>query len=59
MYAGLFFVLSRLNLAKVQRAIERNGRSRILRLNSTASRQGATVGAAAGAHRSTAPVGKT
>ena len=48
--------MARFDLAKVQRAMERNGRSRMLRLDSTASRQGATGGAAAGAHRSIAPV---
>ena len=34
----------RFNLAKVQRAMERNGRSRMRRLKSTASRQGAIAG---------------
>ena len=48
--------IARFNLAQVQRAMARNGRSRILRLNNTASRQGATGGAAAGAHRRHAPV---
>ena len=48
--------MARFNLAKVQRAMERNGRSRMLRLKSIASRQGATGGAAAGAHRRIAPV---
>ena len=48
--------MARFNLAKVQRAMERNGRSRMLRLNNTASRQGATGGIAAGAPRSIAPV---
>jgi Helix-turn-helix domain len=47
--------MARFNLAKVQRAMERNGRSRMLRLKSTASLQGATGGAAAGAHRRIAP----
>ena len=47
--------MARFNLAKVQRAMERNGRSRMLRLKSTASRQGATGGAAAGAHSRIAP----
>ena len=36
--------MARFNLAKVQRAMERNGRSRMLRLKSTASRQGAIAG---------------
>ena len=47
--------MARFNLAKVQRAMERNGRSRMLRLNNTASLQGAIGGAAAGAHRRKAP----
>ena len=47
--------MARFNLAKVQRAMERNGRSRMLRLNSTVTVQGATGGAAAGAHSRTAP----
>ena len=48
--------MARFDLTQVRRAMARNGRSRMLRLNSTASRQGATGGAAAGAHRSIAPV---
>ena len=51
--------MARFDLAQVRRAMGRNGRSRMLRLNSTASQQGATGGAAAGAHRSTPPLGKT
>ena len=34
----------RFNLAKVQRAMERNGRSRLRRLNGNATPQGATAG---------------
>jgi excisionase family DNA binding protein len=37
--------MARFNLAQVQRAMERNGRSRMLRLNGKASRQGAIGGA--------------
>ena len=48
--------MARFNLAKVQRAMERNGKVRMLRLNATASPQGATGGAAAGAHSRKAPV---
>ena len=47
--------MARFNLAQVQRAMARNGRTRMLSLKSTASRQGVTGGAAAGAHRRTAP----
>ena len=47
--------MARFNLAKVQRAMERNGRSRMLRLNGNTTTQGATGGAAAGAHRRNAP----
>jgi hypothetical protein len=36
--------MARFNLAKVQRAMERNGRSRMRRLNGTATPQGATAG---------------
>jgi len=35
----------RFNLAKVQRAMERNGRSRMRRLNGTSTPQGAIAGA--------------
>lgn len=35
---------ARFNLAKVQRAMERNGRIRMRRLNGTATAQGATAG---------------
>ena len=42
--------MARFNLVKVQRAMERNGRSRMLRLNSKSTVQGATGGAAAGTH---------
>ena len=48
--------MARFDLAKVRRAMERNGRSRMLRLNSKSTVQGATGGAAAGAHRRIAPV---
>ena len=36
--------MARFNLAKVQRAMERNGQSRLLHLKSTASLQGAIAG---------------
>mgnify|MGYP001592079971 CR=1 FL=1 len=36
--------MARFNLAKVQRAMERNGRSRMLRLNSNSTVQGAIAG---------------
>ena len=36
--------MARFNLAKFQRAMERNGRNRMLRLKSTASPQGAIAG---------------
>ena len=36
--------MARFNLAKVRRAMERNGRSRMRRLNGNATRQGATAG---------------
>ena len=36
--------MARFNLAKVQRAMERNGRSRMRRLNGTSTPQGATGG---------------
>ena len=48
--------MARFNLAQVQRAMARNGRSRMLRLNNKSRLQGATGGAAAGAPRSIAPV---
>ena len=48
--------MARFNLAKVQRAMERNGRSRMLRLNGNTTTQGATGGAAAGAHSRIAPI---
>ena len=47
--------MARFDLAQVQRAMKRNGRSRMRRLNGNAIREGATGGAAAGAHRRTAP----
>ena len=37
--------MARFNLAKVQRAMERNGRSRMRRLNGTLTQQGAIAGA--------------
>ena len=48
--------MARFDLAKVQRAMERNGRSRMLRLNNKSTVQGATGGAAAGARSRIAPV---
>ena len=36
--------MARFDLAKVRRAMERNGRSRMLRLNSKSTVQGATAG---------------
>jgi len=36
--------MARFNLAKVQRAMERNGRSRMRRLNGTSTAQGAIAG---------------
>ena len=48
--------MARFNLAKVQRAMERNGRSRMLRLKSTASRQGAIAGQGRQRAPRTAPV---
>jgi len=36
--------MARFNLAKVQRAMERNGRSRMRRLNGTSTTQGAIAG---------------
>ncbi len=48
--------MARFNLAKVQRAMERNGQSRMLRLDCNSTVQGATGGAAAGAHSRIAPV---
>ena len=47
--------MARFDLAKVGRAMARNGRSRMLRLNSKSIPQGASGGAAAGAHRCIAP----
>ena len=47
--------MARFDLTQVRRAMARNGRIRMLRLKSTASRQGATGGAAAGAPYSIAP----
>ena len=48
--------MARFDLAKVRRAMERNGRSRMRRLNTKSMVQGATGGAAAGAHNRKAPV---
>jgi hypothetical protein len=36
--------MARFDLVKVRRAMERNGRSRVLRLNGSSTRQGATAG---------------
>ncbi len=36
--------MARFNLAKVRRAMKRNGRSRMRRLNGNSTQQGATVG---------------
>ena len=48
--------MARFDLTQVQRAMARNGKIRMLRLNSNSTTQGATGGAAAGAHRRFAPV---
>ena len=47
--------IAQFNLAQVQRAMARNGRSRMHRLNNKSPLQGATGGAAAGAHSRIAP----
>ena len=47
--------MARFNLAKVQRAMERNGRSRMLRLNSKSTVQGAIAGASRQRAPRTAP----
>ena len=48
--------MARFDLAQVRRAMKRNALGRMLSLRSTASRQGATGGAAARAQRSIAPL---
>ena len=48
--------MARFNLAKVQRAMERNGRSRMLRLNSNSTVQGALAGQGRRRAPRTAPV---
>jgi excisionase family DNA binding protein len=48
--------MARFDLAQVRRAMKRNAQGRILSLKNTASLQGATGGAAAGAHSRIAPV---
>mgnify|MGYP001562885142 CR=1 FL=1 len=47
--------MARFDLTQVQRAMARNGKTRMLRLNSNSITQGAIGGAAADAHRRTAP----
>ena len=47
--------MARFDLAQVRRAMKRNAQGRMLRLNSIATVQGATGGAAVGAHRRIAP----
>ena len=49
--------MARFNLAKVQRAMERNGRSRMLRLNNKSTLQGATAGTSRRRAQQNAPVG--
>ena len=49
----------RFDLAQVRRAMARNGRSRMRRLNGTSTKQCATGGAAAGTPSQRPPVGKT
>ena len=48
--------MARFDLAQVRRAMKRNAQGRMRRLNGNSITQGATGGAAAGAHRSIAPV---
>jgi len=48
--------VARFNLAKVQRAMERNGRSRMLRLNTKSTAQGAIAGQGRQRAPRTAPV---
>ena len=48
--------MARFDLTQVRRAMKRNAQGRMLRLNNTATVQGAIGGAAAGAHSSIAPV---
>ena len=47
--------MARFNLAQVQRAMERNGQSRMLRLNSKSTVQGAIVGARPTTRPATSP----
>ena len=47
--------MARFDLAQVRRAMKRNAEGRMLRLNNNSTLQGATGGAAAGAHSRTAP----
>jgi len=47
--------MARFDLVQVRRAMKRNAHGRMLRLNNTASRQGATAGYAGGAPSRTAP----
>ena len=48
--------MARFDLAQVRRAMKRNAQGRMRRLNGNSTMQGATGGAAAGAHSSIAPV---
>ncbi len=48
--------MARFDLTQVRRAMKRNAQGRMLRLNSNLTTQGATGGAAAGAHSRIAPV---
>ena len=48
--------MARFDLAQVRRAMKRNAQGRMRRLNGNSATQGATSGAAAGAHSRTAPV---
>ena len=48
--------MARFDLAQVRRAMKRNAQGRMRRLNGNSPMQGATGGAAVGAHGSIAPV---
>ena len=48
--------MARFDLAQVRHAMKRNAQGRMRRLNGNSNTQGATGGAAAGAHRRIAPV---
>ena len=48
--------MARFDLAQVRRAMKRNAQGRMRRLNGNSTTQGATGGAAAGAHSRIAPV---